>query len=133
MAPGGQGALIDVCNGKAPPSASCMDPGPRHPSDGDGAWEGSCSGPAGHRQPQRRSCQEGKLRPRGGGPSLGPHMKNAGMRAGGGRGAEQRGQAEGLRTAQWAGARQAASPWRAHYDKCAHETYPLRGTITGAL
>lgn len=65
MAPGGQGALINVCNGKATLSV------PRGP--GPGVWEGSRVGPAGHRtltvlgwRCQRSSHQKGKLGPREG-------------------------------------------------------------------
>lgn len=75
MAPGGQGTLVNVCDGKAHPQRPVWTLAQLHPPSGPaGAWEGSCTGQARHRRPQiaglgqplRPSCQKGKLRSREG-------------------------------------------------------------------
>lgn len=44
MAPGGQGALVDVCNSKAHPQCRVAQAGLRVPRGQAGAGEGSCTG-----------------------------------------------------------------------------------------
>lgn len=52
VAPGGQGALVDVCDSKAHPQRPARTAGPGRPVGRAAAWEGSRTGPAGHRRPQ---------------------------------------------------------------------------------
>lgn len=81
MAPGGQGALVDVCDNKVHPQH------PARTRPGHGAqWAGLGPGRAatqgqlgtgglkvlGLGPPQRPPCRKGNLRPREGGPSLRP-------------------------------------------------------------